>query len=60
MQEVYGFNVPIWLDPALASDVEALAQRIAGKGADANVLELARRIAEAQIDLRRVLPTASF
>jgi hypothetical protein len=55
MQEVYGFNVPIWLDPALASDVEALAQRIAGKGADANVLESARRIAEAQIDLRRVL-----
>ncbi len=55
MQEVYGFNVPIWLDPALASDVEALAQRIAGKGADANVLESARRIAEAQIDLQRVL-----
>jgi hypothetical protein len=51
----HGFNVPIWLDPALASDVEALAQRIAGKGADANVLESARRIAEAQIDLRRVL-----
>ena len=29
----HGFNVPIWLDPDLASDVEALAQRIAGKGA---------------------------
>ena len=50
----HGFNVPIWLDPDLASDVEALAQRIAGKGADANVLESARRVAEAQIDLRRV------
>jgi hypothetical protein len=50
----HGFNVPIWLDPALASDVEALAQRIAGKGADANVLESARRVAEAQIDPRRV------
>jgi hypothetical protein len=50
----HGFNVPIWLDPDLASDVEALAQRIVGKGADASVLELARRIAEAQIDLRRV------
>jgi hypothetical protein len=47
-------NASIWLDPALASDVEALAQRIAGKGADANVLESARRVAEAQIDLRRV------
>ena len=32
----HGFNVPILLDPALASDVEALAQRIAGKSADAN------------------------
>ena len=51
----HGFNVPIWLDPDLASDVEALAQRIVGEGADANLLESARRIAEAQIDLRRVL-----
>ena len=49
-----GFNVPIWLDPDLASDVEALAQRIVGKSADVHVLELALRIAEAQIDLRRV------
>jgi len=50
----HGFNVPVSLDPALASDVEALAQRIVGKSADANVLEPARRVAEAQIDLRRV------
>ena len=50
----HGFNVPIFLDPDLASDVEALAQRIVGKSADAHVLELALRIAEAQIDLRRV------
>jgi hypothetical protein len=50
----HGFNVPIRLDPDLASDVEALAQRIVGKSADANVLEPARRVAEAQIDLRRV------
>lgn len=50
----HGFNVPIWRDPDLASDVEALAHRIAGKGADANVLEPARRVAAAQIDLRRV------
>ena len=40
--------------PTLASDVEALAQRIAGKSGDADVLESARRVAEAQIDLRRV------
>ena len=50
----HGFNVPVWLDPDLASDVEALAQRIAGKSADASVLESARRVAEAQIDLRRL------
>jgi hypothetical protein len=49
----HGFNVPIWRDIDLASDVEALAQRIVGKGGDAT-LELARCIAEAQIDLRRV------
>jgi hypothetical protein len=50
----HGFNVPIWLDPTLASDGEALTQRIVGKGPDAHVLEPARRVAEAQIDLRRV------
>jgi hypothetical protein len=50
----HGFNVPICVDPNLASDVEALAQRIARKGADTNVLKSARRVAEAQIDLRRV------
>ena len=50
----HGFNVPVWRDPDLASGVEALAQRIVGEGADANVLESARRIAAAQIDLRRV------
>jgi hypothetical protein len=50
----HGFNVPISRDPDLASDVEALAQRIVGKSADANMLESARRVAEAQIDLRRV------
>ncbi len=50
----HGFNVPIFLDPALASDVEALAQRIAGKSGDLSLMEEARRVAEAQIDRRRV------
>jgi hypothetical protein len=50
----HGFNVPIWLDPDLANDAEALAKRIVGEGADANVLESARCVAEAQINLRRV------
>jgi len=34
--------------------VEALAREIAGPGANAATQELARRVAEAQIDLRRV------
>jgi hypothetical protein len=34
--------------------VEALARDIAGTDANAEILELARRVAEAQIDLRRV------
>ncbi len=50
----HGFNVPVVLDPTLASDVEALALRIVGKTTDLNLLELARQVAEAQIDLRRV------
>ncbi len=50
----HGFNLPIWLGPDLPSDVEALAQRIVGEGAAANVLAPARRVAEAQIDLGRV------
>jgi hypothetical protein len=35
-------------------EVEALARQIAGPAADAQMLELTRSIAEAQIDLRRV------
>jgi len=50
----HGFNVPIFLDPTLASHVEALAQRIVGKSGELDVLALARQVAEAQIDLRRV------
>jgi hypothetical protein len=41
-------------DAALAPDVEALARRIAGNAAGALLFEQARRIAETQIDLRRV------
>jgi len=40
--------------PALSEEVEALAHEIAGPGANAETQELARRVAEAQIDLRRV------
>ena len=50
----HGLNVPIHSDPALSEQVEALACELAGPGPNAEVQELARRVAEAQIDLRRV------
>lgn len=49
----HGLNVPILSDPALAPEAEAIAQRIAASNEDADVLERARRIGEAQVDLRR-------
>src|SRR5277367_5632384 len=35
-------------------EIESLARRLAGFDADAEVLELARRVSEAQVDLNRV------
>src|SRR5438477_7899427 len=50
----HGLNLPVLADPALASEVDALARAIAGRDAGAERHELARRIATAQIDLVRV------
>jgi hypothetical protein len=50
----HGLSLPICSDPALCEEVEALARDIAGTNASAEILELARRVAEAQIDLQRV------
>ena len=50
----HGLSLPIGSDPALSEEVEALAREIAGTDANAETQELARRIAEAQVDLRRV------
>jgi hypothetical protein len=50
---LHGFNVPIWLDPILASDVEALAQRIVGKSAT-------RRRGADRSAPRALLPPFSF
>jgi hypothetical protein len=50
----HGLAIPISTDPALAADTEALAHALAGEDADAERLALARRVAEAQIDLVRV------
>jgi hypothetical protein len=49
----HGLNVSVLSDPALAPLAEAIALRIAGPDADAEALEQARRIAEAQVDLNR-------
>ena len=50
----HGLSLPVGSIPALSEEVEALAREIAGPGANAATQELARRVAEAQIDLRRV------
>jgi hypothetical protein len=47
-------SLPVSSDPVLSEEVEALAREIIGRDANAEMRELARRIAEAQIDLRRV------
>jgi hypothetical protein len=50
----HGLSLPIEADPVLTREAEALAREIAGPSANAETLEHARRIAEAQIDLQRV------
>jgi hypothetical protein len=49
----HGLSLPARYDPSRFGEIEALARAIAGAGADAERLELARRIAEAQIDIIR-------
>jgi hypothetical protein len=50
----HALSLPVGSVPALSEEVEALAGEIAGPGANAATQELARRVAEAQINLRRV------
>jgi hypothetical protein len=50
----HALSRPVDSDPTLSADVEALALEIAGTGAGPEIKEPARRVAEAQIDLRRV------
>jgi hypothetical protein len=51
----HGLSPAVFADPVLSAQVEALAREIAGKRTnDDNIYQLARRIAEAQIDLQRV------
>jgi len=50
----HALSLPVYSDPALSEEVEALARKIVGTDANSEKRELARRIAEAHIDLRRV------
>jgi hypothetical protein len=50
----HALSLPVTSDPTWSDETSALAGEIAGPGANAEILELARRVAEAQIDLRRV------
>jgi hypothetical protein len=50
----HGLSIPISSDCALVAEAQTLAQNIAGANASPARLELAQRIAEAQLDLVRV------
>lgn len=50
----HGLAVSIGIDPEATPAVEELAHVIAGENAGSDCLKLARRIAEAQIDLTRI------
>jgi hypothetical protein len=50
----YGLSLPVLSEPTLSQEVAALARQIAGADAAPKVQELARHIAEAQVDLRRI------
>jgi len=50
----HGLSLPLYRDASLSDEVVALACEIAGEGANAKMHQLACRIAEAQVDLRRV------
>jgi hypothetical protein len=47
----HGLRIPVLSDPILAAEIEVMAQAIAG---DPDLVELARRIAEAEVDVLRV------
>jgi energy-converting hydrogenase A subunit M len=50
----HGLSLPLYSNPILSQEVEELAREIAGKDVNAEIRQLACRVAEAQIDLRRV------
>jgi hypothetical protein len=50
----HGLSLSMLADPTRVTEVENMAREIAGQNATSEIFELARRIAEAQIDLQRV------
>jgi hypothetical protein len=50
----HGLSLSVLSDPTLSRHVAALGGQIAGTNAGPEIQELARRVAESQIDLRRV------
>jgi hypothetical protein len=50
----HGLSISIFADPILSAEAENLATEIIGEGVNPDAIELARRIAEAQIDLVRI------
>jgi hypothetical protein len=50
----HALSLPVCSIPALSEEVETFARELAGPGANTETKELARQVAEAQIDLRRV------
>jgi hypothetical protein len=50
----HGLSVKVSADPTLSEVVKKLARQIAGSDADGVLLDCAMRVAEAEIDLRRI------
>jgi hypothetical protein len=50
----HGLSLPAQSDQAFCEEVQALADQIAGRNASAHIQMLARQVAQAQFDLRRV------
>jgi hypothetical protein len=50
----HGLTLPVLADPILSQEVAELTREIAGSNPSRELYELARRMAEAQIDLRRI------
>jgi hypothetical protein len=49
----HGLRIPVLSDPTLSAEVEAMAQKIVGS-ATPELVELARQVAEAEVDVLRV------